>query len=401
MQGKRSGDGFVCHKPELLAGLARVTAARVSIVDITVARKGFMAYLGALGGGNIVKIVPQANGASDERADGTGAIKVTCGNNVATIHDGDWIDKDKTPMTLAEVRVSPHYSVTPNVGSGEFATALARLIPWAATEDNRPVLQCIRLAGEDGKLTMVTANGYGLAIETIDCDVTGDVLVSAEDVKPVIPALRKSQRVRVSIDGNGDGPHTLSIKTELIRYEWAGQVGTFPAYGKLVPSEFSVTAHLDTVDALRAAKSLANLAESGAIDLHIGDGKLTMSNPDETGQSELPADTDGEMTIRADAGYIATALQGCGGMADLKLTAPSSPMLFSANGFSVVVMPMRLPGTEAPAEAEAEQAEQTETPAEAEAEQTEQAETPAEAPAKVRASRKAKDKTPEPATVTA
>jgi len=65
-----------------------------------------------------------------------------------------------------------------------------------------------------------------------------------------------------------------------------------------------------------------------------------MANPDDKGQAELSADTDGEGKVRIDGQYLAQALRACGGMVEFKLTSPLSPMLFSANGYQLVVMPM-------------------------------------------------------------
>jgi len=72
----------------------------------------------------------------------------------------------------------------------------------------------------------------------------------------------------------------------------------------------------------------------------ISDSKLVMVNPDDKGQAELVADTDGEVKVRIDGQYLAQALKACGGMVEFKLTNAYSPMLFSANGYQVVVMPM-------------------------------------------------------------
>ena len=60
-----------------------------------------------------------------------------------------------------------------------------------------------------------------------------------------------------------------------------------------MPTEFSISAHLDTVEALKAVSSLKVLSESKAypIDLTIGNGKVIMANPDDTGQAEVNADT--------------------------------------------------------------------------------------------------------------
>jgi len=97
------------------------------------------------------------------------------------------------------------------------------------------------------------------------------------------------------------------------------------------------------VEAIKAVNSLKAIADSPKdypIDLTIGDGKVVMANPDDKGQAELVADTDGEVKVRLDGKYLAEALKACGGMVEFKLTNAYSPTLFSANGYQLVVMPM-------------------------------------------------------------
>ncbi|MDH5696142.1 MAG: hypothetical protein OEZ00_06005, partial [Dehalococcoidia bacterium] len=69
-------------------------------------------------------------------------------------------------------------------------------------------------------------------------------------------------------------------------------------------------------------------------------GKIVMANPDNTGQTDIPADTDGQGFVRIDGGYLTQALKACGGMVDFKLINSYSPTLFSADGYQLVVMPM-------------------------------------------------------------
>ena len=61
--GKRSGDGFVAHKPMLVSALSRALAERVMLMDFTIGRKGLLGYLKALAGSNIVKVVPASGSA--------------------------------------------------------------------------------------------------------------------------------------------------------------------------------------------------------------------------------------------------------------------------------------------------------------------------------------------------
>ena len=65
-----------------------------------------------------------------------------------------------------------------------------------------------------------------------------------------------------------------------------------------------------------------------------------MANPDDKGQAELTADTDGQGFTRIDGQYLANALKACGGMVEFKLTNAYSPSLFTVDGYQLVVMPM-------------------------------------------------------------
>jgi len=128
--GKRSGDGFVAHKAMLVNALSRALADRVMLMDFTIGRKGFVGYLKALGGSNIVKVTP-SNGSASPSGEGqaTGKrLKVTCGANISYLADSEWIG-DKTPLTPCDVRASPNNAVKPNIGSLELAEALNRVLP--------------------------------------------------------------------------------------------------------------------------------------------------------------------------------------------------------------------------------------------------------------------------------
>ncbi len=267
------------------------------------------------------------------------------------------------------------------------------MLPFTAKDDNRPVLQCVNFVAKDGKLTIVSADGFRLAIVTLDYDDgEGQALINRDNLAGVANALRRAKRARVSFEPSGESLDGMSliIDTELIRYKWASVDGNFPDYGKLIPTEFHTFASFDTVEAIKVVNSLKVLANAKAypIDLAIGNGKIVMANPDDKGQAELVADTDGEGKVRLDGQYLAQALRACGGMVEFKLTSPLSPMLFSSNGYQLVVMPMitdEAQKAEAKAKTEqpTEQAEpkakgkrkgKTEPVAEAEPQPTEQAE---------------------------
>jgi DNA polymerase-3 subunit beta len=340
--GKRSGDGFVAHKAILVNALSRALADRVMLMDFTIGRKGFVGYLKALGGSNVVKVIPDAS-ASGSQANGHKRLKVLCGANTSYLADSEWIG-DKTPLTLCDVRVSPNNAVTPNIGSLELAEALNRVLPFTAFGDDRPVLNCVLFTAKDGKLTLVSADGFRLAVVSLDCDGEGQALINRDELRGIANALRRAKRARVSFEGEDvTKPASLILDTELIRYKWASFGGSFPEWQKLMPTEFSIIAHFDTVEAIKATYSLKALSDNPKaypIDLTIGDGKIVMANPDDKGQAQLSADTEGQGFVRIDGKYLTNALKACGGMVDLKLTNSYSPTLFTTDGYQLVVMPM-------------------------------------------------------------
>jgi len=383
--GKRSGSGLVAHKATLVNSLSRALSERVMLLDYTIGRRGLLGYLKALAGSNIIKIVPAEGSASEVRASDK-RLKVTCGSNTSYLEDLAWVG-EKTPMTLCEVRISPNRTVKPNIGGLELSEALNRVLPFTAKEDNRPVLQCVLFRAKEGKLTMVSADCFRLAVVTLDYDGEGEALINRDDLRGIANALRRAHRVALNFEASGeslDGT-SLVIDTEITRYKWRGADGTFPDYEKLIPTEANVTAHLDTVEAGKAIASLKVLADSKSypIDLHLNGG-IVMSSPDDKGEVAMPADIEGgEVKVRIDGAYLTEALRACGGMVDFKVTDGKSPVLFAVDGYQLVVMPMLTAEAKAGSKTEAEaKPEVTEPEPEAEAEK---AEAVAEAEAVVKA----------------
>jgi hypothetical protein len=352
IEGKRSGEGFVAHKVTLVNALSRALADRLMLMDLEIGRKGLLGYLKALAGSNAVKVIPADGSASGLQATDK-RLKVICGSHTSYIANRAWVKESSgkgkgkaTPFTFAVVRICPSNTVKPNMGSLELAEALNRVLPFTAKGDDRPVLSCVVFEAKEGKLTLVSADGFRLAVVSLDYDDgQGQVLIHRDDLKGIANALRKAKRVRVSFEGEDvSKPSSLIIDTELIRYKWTGYTGSYPTWQNIMPTEHNCLAHFDTVETIKAIRSLKALSYNKAypIDLTIGNGKIVMTNPDvdNKGEVELSADTEGEGFIRVAGDYFADALKACGGMVDFKMSSPASPMLFSTNGYQLVVMPM-------------------------------------------------------------
>ena len=295
-------------------------------------------------------MVPANGSASESQANGNKRLKVICGANTSYLDDMAWVG-EKTPLTLCGVRVSPSNTVKPNLGALELSEVLSRVLPFTAKKDDRPVLQCVFFKVAEGKLIMVSADGFRLAVVKVELDFDGDegqILINRDELKGVASAIKRAKRVRVSFEKSGDNLDGMSliVDTELIRYKWRGADGEFPAYDKLIPADFNTFVSFDTGEALKAVSSLKVLTDTKIhpIDLTISNGMVVMSCPDakgqDKGQAEIPADTQGEGKVRLDGNYLADALRACGGMVELKLTNSNSPVLFTSTDYELVVMPM-------------------------------------------------------------
>ena len=367
--GKRSGEGFVVHKDTLVDGLARAQAERVMLFndEITLGRKGFLAYLRTLAG-NIVKIVPASDNASGSQVVAKG-VRVICGNHQSYLPDLAWI-VEKTPLTFNTIRVSPSNAVTPNLGSAELAEVLSKVVPFASAEDARPILQTIRFFQKDGKLTLTGADGYVLAEAILDLEAgEGEALVYASELRALIPALKKARRVKVGFEQKADDKgemltKRLLIDTELVRYKLQSQDGSYPDYGKVFPGEHTAEASFDAEEAIRASRNLLSFWYDDstkplyrALTLTIGEGKVIIQAKEDRGKAVIEADTSGQGEIAVGGRYLLQALKTCGGIVNLQMTTAKSPMLFSSNGLRCLVMPMLIseqPPAEAKAEAKAE-----------------------------------------------
>ena len=371
--------------------------------ETTIGKRGFLSYLKALAGSNMVKVIPANGSASGLQANGKG-LKVVCGNHQSYIPDGAWL-KDKTPFSFCQVRVSPSYAVMPNLGGSELAEALSRVLPFTDTDDARPILQCVKVVQKDGKLILIAADGFTLGEISLDFETgEAEALVNRDDVKGLIPALRKAKRVKVSFEQKPDSDNggllakSLVIDTELIKYSLPSQQGSYPDYDKVFPSDFIATASFDTKEAIKACQSLLAIWFDDntkgllrPLTLTVADDKVVIEAKEDRGQMAIPAETSGEAKIAVAGNYLTKALRACGGIAEMKLASLKSPIAFTVDGYRCLVMPMALPESKAVAEAEAVA---TETEAKAETE------TKAEAKPKRKGKGKARQPEVEPEEVT-
>jgi DNA polymerase III sliding clamp (beta) subunit (PCNA family) len=211
-------------------------------------------------------------------------------------------------------------------------------------DDRRPVLACVNFIAKEGKLQLVSADGFRLAVVALDYEGEGQALINYQDLQGMVNALRRAKRARISFAPKGKlEVQDLVLDTDLIHYKWTSVQGSFPEWQQLIPTDGKTVVHFDTIEAVKAIGALKALADSKmyAVDLAIGEGKVTMTDTDNKGQAEVNADIEGEpVTVRLNGNYLMQALKACGGMVDLSIGSATAPMLFTTNGYRVVQMPM-------------------------------------------------------------
>ena len=399
IEGKRSGEGYVVHKDVFINALSRAQAERIEAIDgVTVGRKGFLTYLKALNGSNIIKVIPLSDMACESQHIEK-SLKVICGSHTSQIPTRAWIS-DKTSLSYCQIRVSPSVAVFPNLGGIELAEALSRVLPFASNDETKPILHTVLFRQSGNKLTLVGCDGFRLAVIDLPFEEgDNEVKVDVSDLKSLVPALKKAKRVRLWFEDWNEKPENkkLVIETELLKYRYHGLDGDYPEYDGFIPKDDTIetTARFDTKHAIKAVQSLSSLCfddstriNERAIIITIADGKMTMESKGEQGKTEIEAEVTGEGRTAIQAGFLKDALKACNGMIDMQMSNATSPVLFSVNGYRLVQMPMFVENKTVMDEAEAIAAE-----ADAKGETEQQPEPEAKKP-KAKSKRKSKSKEP-------
>ena len=260
------------------------------------------------------------------------------------------------------------------------ATALA---PYAATDESRPTLQCVCIT-LGAPLEMAGADGFRLAWQTIPMALPAlnspvidlkHLLLPTEAVETlakVWKVMEKQPTVDAQSASGGADPlkedggvrmARLAVARRMATIQFSnialsfqhgavtvrthlGQ-GQFPDYHTLIPTSLPHKVSFDAEEALRAVRSLQDIANegSGILRLTWSDSALTISAVGEV----LGAITvsvrahiqGGEGNIAFDVKYLAPYLAGKVGMVLLETSTVSSPARFFHIGSpDLVLMPM-------------------------------------------------------------
>ena len=290
-----------------------------------------------------------------ELEQGSGVLKLSCGQNKANIHGAD--PSEFPPIPTVEDGIAA--SVDPAV----LRAAINRVAFAAATEESRPVLTGVELKLGGDKFSLAAADGFRLAVQhgalNAPVDTEMKVIVPARTLNE-IGRLLSDQEEPVEIVMSPAKGQVLFRVTGSQTIETVSQLlqGSFPNYEQLIPQSYETRAILDLPALLRAARTVAIFARDGSniIRLHVvpsenGDsqGKVIISaKSEEVGdnEDEVVADTieGGEGKIAFNSRYLLDVLQVLErGKVALETTTSSSPGVFKptdSEEYIHVVMPM-------------------------------------------------------------
>lgn len=277
-------------------------------------------------------------------------LRVVAARNEATIGGMDADDFPPIPQVQDGAQVE--------IPAGPLRQAIGQVVFAAATDDTRPVLTGVDTVMEDRELTLAAADGFRLSVRHLPMKTQ-----AAERTEVIIPARAMNELQRLLSDEDETVELRLnSARTQALfklkNVELVAQLiqGTFPDYGRLIPTEYVSRAVVDVADFLRETRIASIFARDGSgivrIQFQAGEelqpGKMVITaRAEEIGDNtgEIDAQVDGEgAKIAFNGKYLQDVLQVLeGGRVALETRSPSEAGVLRPvddESFVHVVMPM-------------------------------------------------------------
>jgi DNA polymerase-3 subunit beta len=287
----------------------------------------------------------------------THKVHLACGRYVANIAG---IDAEDFPP-IPEVSGGQSFAIP----AGTLKEAINGVVFAAAPDDTRPVLAGALLKMGNGSLTLAAADGFRLAVRTIDLPDGGPELQMIIPAKTLVEVARllsdsSEEQVEINTTPNGNQVYVAFARTEITSRLIEGQ---FPDYQRIIPPDAKTRVKVSTTDFLRATRAAAVFARDNSNivrlecsppkdDAEFGAGSIRVkSTSAEMGDNEGRLDTNGfegeEAQIAFNGRYLRDALEAIDTPhVSLQITGPSSPGIIKpdgeTDGYIHVIMPMHV-----------------------------------------------------------
>ncbi|AXG81177.1 MerR family transcriptional regulator [Streptomyces paludis] len=255
------------------------------------------------------------------------------------------------------------------LGGAELAAAVRQVVPAAHRDAEFPVLGCVLVEIEEDEVRLVATDRYRLSVRGLKPVMTVEgpprrLLVDAERLAGIGTWAARCAAVTIEAGPGGatahdtDGPEETADRAD---GEGSREIplteGEFPAYREMLTA-LSPRRHRVIVDrrALITAVGTGDgeSADARAVALRLGKDEVTVSRPDGTEATTLPAVRMGDDSppIGFDPAVLVPALEASVGPdVLLEISSATDPIVVrSADqaAFTTLVMPVALPDTPAP-----------------------------------------------------
>ena len=227
---------------------------------------------------------------------------------------------------------------------------VARVSRSASRDESRPVLTCVLMRFEPGKLVMAATDSYRLSVKETATEG------SVPELEAIVPARALGELVRIAQAGEGI---ELGVHENQVVFSTGDALlttrridGQFPNYRQLVPEAFDHELTLPRDELLDVVRRVAVMAQRNSpLRLRFAEGELTVSaQTQDVGEAResLPVSFAGEpLEIGFNAEFLRDGVESVSGeQLRLKLISPLRPAVLQGDDddFLYLIMPIRLAG---------------------------------------------------------
>ena len=295
------------HQP-VLAGVRLEVAGDRLMMAATNLDTSMTTSLAVTGDGDGVAVV-DARRLASAAAMLSGQAVLGCDDGTVTLRAG----RSSYAMGTYPVAEFPHL---PAVGEGvtvdgpTLLTALSGVVAAASADLSRPILCSVRVAIEDGRVTLAATDSYRLHTATLDLGGW------APPSELLLPALSVAELVRLDHDGPVDlamaADHHVSFSAGLTTLTTTLVAGSFPDHHALIDNNRPESVVTVDSDDLTAALRRASWAASKAgLRLTFSAGRLLIEGQADDGSTstdETDVDGDASVVIGMRPSYLADAI---------------------------------------------------------------------------------------------
>ncbi len=276
---------------------------------------------------------------------GNYSVKIVCLNSLVTLQG---FAPDEYP-SLPDISESEPIEISKML----LAKMIRETIFAVATDESRPVLTGSLLEVEDGEVTMVSLDGYRLALQK------GRIESSAGHRKVIIPGKSLGEIGRI-IDGSDDNISiTISDRHVLFDLGYTRIIsrvleGEFINYRQIIPEDYRTRVKVDTkilTSSIERASLIAREGKNNLIKLNLQDQKMTITANSESGQvyEEIPVLLEGkDLEIAFNARYFMDMLKAIPDQEIcMDLTTNVSPCVIrpiKGSDYTYLLLPVRIFG---------------------------------------------------------